>query len=196
MKSLPKPKNILHKCHLCLLCHLWQIPSLVTPQMGLLKSDQNETYGCTIEKMKTILPEFFQRKSCNLNPVTPSHEHFVQSELWLWVENVVTESSLGRCKQEESLSKSVDADCGISTAVASVASCTMARSTIWIMGLSISSELFWLFSFHSDSNHKDPVACFVHVKAVTLSDFVIFIFIVLLALRLTTYFAGGLGSLS
>ena len=85
--------------------------------------------------------------NCTINFFRENHviwitRHLVTSifysqtaQLWLWEENVVTESSLGRCKQEESLSKSVDADCGISTAVASVASCTMARSTIWIMGL-------------------------------------------------------------
>ena len=138
--------------------------------MGLLKSDKNEMYGSTMEKMRTILPAFFFRE----NHVIWISWHLVTSilysqtaQLWLWEENVVTESSLGRCKQEESLSKSVDADCGISTAVASVASCTMARSTIWIMGLTIS----WELCFYSNFNHNlslGPVVCFVHVKAVTL----------------------------
>ena len=103
-----------------------------------------------MEKTKTILPDFFQKKYVIYIP-WPQVTRILYcqtAQLWLWEENVVTASSLGRCKQEESLSKSVDADFGISTAVASVASCTMARSTIWIMGLSISSELFFpFFSF-------------------------------------------------
>ena len=79
--------------------------------------------------------------------------------VWIQVIGLSPSELITQCRMEESLSYSFDADVGLFPRVASVAACTMGRSTIWIMGLtssswSLSSYAFLVPDHHHHLDHR------------------------------------------